>query len=470
VALTLSQDRDGPDHFCPILRNHRTPGTAVTAFDCSRLYIMAPPVRAEAAHRESMKSSGVVRLAGGAAVVVLVVALWAIWPARSGSSSSAAETGSSATVTVRRGTFLRTVRVAGITESVRAAAATAPRLAGQSSPTLVITSLIKGGTRVRTGDVLVEFDPQDQVRAAFDRRTDLQDLEQQIRRLEAEQAAAWAGDETAMLQADNDVSRARLEVRKNRVLPAVEAEKNTLSLEEAEARANEVKQARALRRQTAEADLKILHIRRERLVRALDHAEQNADYMVVRAPFDGLAVVQPVFKGSAMTEVQEGDEVRSGMPVVQVVDPASMQVRVRVSQVDRALVAVGQSARIGLDAYPGLVFDGTLKQVAPLAVTSSVTPAVRSFVALVSIVGANASLMPDLSAAVDIVVQRRENVLVLPREAVAIDADGAWVRVRRGGSFVRHPITVGDASDEQAIVVAGVPEGAVVARRATGTN
>jgi hypothetical protein len=71
---------------------------------------------------------------------------------------------------------------------------------------------------------------------------------------------------------------------------------------------------------------------------------------------------------------------------------------------------------------------------------------------------------------VDIVVQRRENVLVLPREAVAIDADGAWVRLRKGGSFVRQPITVGDASDEQAIVVAGVPEGAVVARRAAGAD
>ena len=417
-----------------------------------------------------MRLTRVVRLAGAVAVVVLGVAVWTLWPAGSGSSSPADATGSSATVTVLRGTFVRTVRVAGITEAVRAAAATAPRLAGQSNPTLVITTLVKGGTRVKTGDVLVEFDPQDQVRAAFDRRTEVQDLDLQIRRMEAEQAAAYAGDETAMLQADNDVSRAQLEVRKNRVLPAIEAEKNTLALEEAEARAIEVKQARSLRRRTAEADLKIVQIRRERLDRALNHAEQNADYMVVRAPFEGLAVMQPVFKGSAMTEVQEGDEVRGGMPIVQVVDPASMQVRVRVSQVDRGLVAVGQPARVSLDAYPGLVFAGTLRQVAPLAVTSSVTPAVRSFVALVSIAGASANLMPDLSAAVDIVVQRQENVLVLPREAVAIDADGAWVRLRRGGSFVRQLVTIGEVSDEQAIVVAGVSEGAVVARRAAGAE
>jgi multidrug efflux pump subunit AcrA (membrane-fusion protein) len=416
-----------------------------------------------------MKSSGVVRVVEIVSIAVVVVAAWTVCAGCSSPSTSAADA-SSATVTVVRGTFIRTVRVAGITEAVRAAAATAPRLAGQSSPTLVITKLVKGGSQVKAGDVLVEFDPQDQVKAAFDRRTDFQDLEQQIRRLEAEQAAAYAGDETAMTQADNDVSRAKLEVRKNRVLPAVEAEKNTLALEEAEARATEVRQARTLRRVTAAADLKIQHIRRERLERALGHAEQNANIMVVRAPFAGLAVTQPVFKGSAMTEVQEGDEVRAGMPIVQVVDPSSMQVRARVSQVDRGLVSVGQPARISLDAYPGLVFDGTVRQVAPIAVTSAVTPPVRSFVTLIAIAGADANLMPDLSAAVDVVVLRRERVLVLPREAVAIDREGAWVRLERGGSFVRQPITVGEVSEDQAVVLSGVPEGAKVARRAAGAN
>jgi multidrug resistance efflux pump len=371
-------------------------------------------------------------------------------------------------VTVRRGTFTRTVRVAGITEAVRTASAIAPRLAGQNNSNLVITKLVTGGALVREGDVLVEFDPQDQIRAAFDRRTEFQDLEQQIRRVEAEQATAYASDETAMKQAENDVARAQLEVRKNRVLPPIEADKNTLALEEAEARLTEVRQARALRRRTAAADMKILEIRRARMEQTLQHAENNAAYMVIRAPFDGLAVVQPIFKGSAMTELQEGDEVRPGMPIVSVVDPKSMQVRARVSQVDRSLVAVGQPVRVTLDAYPGVSFDGKVVQLAPLAITSSVTSAVRGFVALVSIAGSNAVLMPDLSAAVDVAVQRRENVFALPRESVGFDKTGAWVRVRQGGAFVRRAVTVGEVGEVQVVVTSGVAEGDVLTRRAAG--
>jgi HlyD family secretion protein len=415
-----------------------------------------------------MARPGVVRVVAAAAVLLAASAAWNACSARSGSSS--AEGSSSATVTLARGTFERTVRVAGITEAIRAAAAIAPRLAGQSSPTLVITKLVKGGTRVKSGDVLVEFDPQEQIRAAFDRKTEFQDLEQQIRRVEAEQAAAFAGDETAMTQAANDVARAVLEVRKNKVLPAIEAEKNTLALEEAQAREKEVREARMLRRQTAEAELKRLHIRRERSERSMTHAEQNTQNMVVRAPFDGLIVMQPIFKGSALTEIQEGDEVRAGVPIAQIVDPSSMQVRGRVSQADAGLVAAGQPARISLDAYPGSNFAGSVKQVAPLAITSSVTPAVRAFVTLVTVSGSDATLMPDLSAAADIVVDRREHVLVLPRDAVVIDASGAWVQVKRGGSFVRQTVTLGGVSDLQAVIASGLAEGAVVARRAAGVN
>jgi HlyD family secretion protein len=415
-----------------------------------------------------MKSSGVIQWICGAAVLVLAASGWACRSAGSEPATSNSTSASSTTVTLRRGTFTRTVRVAGITEAVRNAAAVAPRLAGQNASNLTITKLVASGALVKEGEVLVEFDSQDQIRAAFDRRTEFQDLEQQIRRVQAEQATAYAADETAMKQAENDVSRAELDTRKNRVLPPIEADKNNLALEEAKARLTEVRQARALRRRTAAADMKILEIQRARMEQTLKHAEDNAAYMVIRAPFNGLAVVQPVFKGSAMTELQEGDDVRPGMPIVNVVDPTSMQVRARVSQVDRSLVAVGQPVRVTLDAYPGVSFDGKVAQLAPLAITSSVTSAVRGFVALISIAGSDAVLMPDLSAAVDVTVQQRENVLVLPRESVAVDKTGAWVRVKRGGSFVRRAVTVGEIGDLQVIVASGVAEGEVLARHAAG--
>jgi HlyD family secretion protein len=389
-------------------------------------------------------------------------------PSARASSPAAAARDDAATTTVKRGSFVHRVRVSGTTEAVRASAAVVPRLSGQTSPTLVITKLVKGGSKVRPGDVLVEFDRQDQARAAFDRRAEFLDLEQQIKRQQADQAASRATDETNLKAAENDVARARLDVLKNRFLPAIDSEKNSLALEQALARFAQITKTFALRRRAADADRKILEIRRDRSRNALEHAERNAERMTLLAPFEGLAVVQPTFRGSQMSQIQEGDEVRAGVPVVKVVDPSSMRVRVRISQTDIAGVSVGEPARVSLDAYPGLEFDGRVDQVAPLAVPSSLTPVVRSFIAVVSIVGSHASLMPDLSAAVDIVVERSDNVLVVPREAVEIESGRVWVRVRQGDTLQRKAISVGPMSADSVVVKAGLEEGAVVARRALG--
>jgi HlyD family secretion protein len=198
----------------------------------------------------------------------------------------------------------------------------------------------------------------------------------------------------------------------------------------------------------------------------MQNAEGNTALMSVSAPFDGLVVLKSIWKGSQMSEVQQGDEVRSGMPIVDVVDPSAMQVRARVSQADAAPIAPGQPARVSLDAYPDLVFDGRVEQIAPLAAASTMTPKVRTCVAVFSIAGTHSNLMPDLSAALDIEIERQEQVLLVPRDAVVAEEDGAWVWVQRGDAFERQAVTPGSSNADQTVISSGVSEGAVVARRA----
>jgi hypothetical protein len=61
-------------------------------------------------------------------------------------------------------------------------------------------------------------------------------LGEQIQRRQAEQTAARAADASTLKQAENEVSRARLAVATNRILPTIEAEKNDLTLDQALAR------------------------------------------------------------------------------------------------------------------------------------------------------------------------------------------------------------------------------------------
>src|SRR5579864_1429777 len=134
----------------------------------------------------------------------------------------------------------------------------------------------------------------------------------------------------------------------------------------------------------------------------MEYARKNTGRLEIHAPIDGVVVLNSIWKGGQFGEVQEGDEVRAGVPFMQIVNPGAMQVRARVNQADVSLMKVGQRVQIGLDAYPDLTFGGRLDRIAAIGVSSSLSDRVRTFNVLFSIAGYDARLMPDLSASLDV--------------------------------------------------------------------
>jgi len=79
-----------------------------------------------------------------------------------------------------------------------------------------------------------------------------------------------------------------------------------------------------------------------------------------------------------------------------------MRVRAAVNQADVVRLTPGMPVRITLDSYPSRTFNGRLDQLSPVATSSSMSPRVRTFVALFSIEGRDEHLLPDLAAAIDV--------------------------------------------------------------------
>ncbi len=390
-----------------------------------------------------------------------VVFLYARQPAGEGQAD---RSGRQSTFTVARRDFVRSVRLSGTVEAVQSTTIAAPRLAGPTANSLVITRLVRPGSTVSPGDLIVEFDRQDQIKNALDRRAELQDLEQQIAKREAQERAARAKDDSEMIIAESAIGRARLELSKNELLPKINAEKNTLALEQALATHKQLKATYELKRHAAAADIRILQIRRDRAASAERQAAGNADRMAIRAPIAGMAVVKTIWKGNNMADVQEGEEVRAGVPVVDIVNPNAMRVRARVNQADVNELKVGQSVRIGLDAYPALFFDGRVAQISPLGVTSVLSTKVRNFVVLVDVNGSHPNLMPDLSASLDVTLAQTPGALVVPRDALRHAGDKTFVRVQRGTSFEDRSVTVGALNSHEAMIASGLEAGTVIAR------
>lgn len=352
--------------------------------------------------------------------------------------------------------FVRVIRLTGLTEAVTSYTVTVPLLAGSSRGSLTIVKLAAPGSAVRQGDLLVEFDRQDQDKVAFEKRVEYSTLVEQIARTRAEHDTAKVKDESELAQAENAVKAAELEVLKNEMLSRIKAEQNQQSLDEARARLEALRRSFPLKRDAATAARRIFEIRRDRAAAAMEHAERNARAMRIVSPIDGLVVPKMTWKGNGPGDIREGDDVWPGLPVLQVVSRTSIRVRARVSQADIASVAAGQPAVVRLDAYPGLEMRGRITQMGPVAMPGSFSPRVRTFTALVEIDGSNPKLLPDLSAAVDVEVERVRDALVV-RRSVLEERDGrTWVRVRGGAS---RAVTLGPRDALDAVVLDGLRPG-----------
>jgi HlyD family secretion protein len=293
------------------------------------------------------------------------------------------------------------LRLKGTTQAVRTRTIQAPLLAGEKEGTLTITDLRAAGSSVKQGDILVEFDRQDQLRDSLEKQAQNSKLADDVLQEEAKEGAARAKDETEIKVAEGDLAKADLEMQKVELLSRIDAEKARETLEEAKATLQQLQETFSLKRKTAQASIRILEIQRDRARETMLHAQANAALMQVHSPISGVVVLNTIWKQGNIGEVQEGDQVRSGVPFMQVVDPSEMEVQVPVNQQDVLALHDAEKARVHLDAYPDLVCPARLEVIDPMGRPGDFSQKVRTFSTVWSIMCTDPRLLPGLSAAVD---------------------------------------------------------------------
>jgi multidrug efflux pump subunit AcrA (membrane-fusion protein) len=129
---------------------------------------------------------------------------------------------------------------------------------------------------------------------------------------------------------------------------------------------------------------------------------------------------------------------------------------------------VGQDALITLDAFPDVEQKGRVSRVEPLG---QVTQGVVSYAVRVTVTSSEVPLRPNMTALVDIVVDRKEGVLVVPNRAIKRESGGRrYVQVLVGSELVQRFVTTGLSNELVTEVAEGVEEGEEVVVSAPREN
>src|SRR3990170_2253468 len=193
---------------------------------------------------------------------------------------------------------------------------------------------------------------------------------------------------------------------------------------------------------------------------AVDIAAAQARVDAAQATINLARLIAP-FSGTVTESYPlPGDQVAAGATAFRMDNLSSLLVDVEVSEVDINSVSVGQPVALSFDAILGKEYHG---QVVEVAQTGTSVQGVVNFKVTVELTDADQDVKPGMTAAVNIVVEEMQDVVLVPNRAVRLVDGERVVYLLLDGQPVKTEIRLGSSSDPMSVIAGGdVNEGDIV--------
>jgi HlyD family secretion protein len=399
------------------------------------------------------------------------------------------------TVSVATGDLSATIRVNGTVAAERSASLLAPRILGSRGDfnrggdgggrqgggggggggmpggggpggdfSLVLLSLAKAGSHVKAGDIVGQFDPQNQLQRLDDYKDTTIRQENTIKKMMANLAATKEAHDQSIRTAKADWDKAVLDLKTEKVRSAIDAEKYKLAVEEAELKYKQLLAESALVDESQRAAIRSSELNREQSKIEMQRAQTNVERMTIKAPIDGIVVMGNLVLNGELRQIREGDQIAAGQPFMSIVDPTSMVLNATVNQVDAERMRLGMRAGVRLDAYPELALPGSLIGIGAMSKTSTFRASYVGEIPIrVKIEKTDSRVIPDLTGSAEIILQSETSTLVVPRSAVFDDNGNSVVFLQKPEGWEKKKVDLGLESFINVSIKSGVQKGDVLA-------
>ncbi len=211
---------------------------------------------------------------------------------------------------------------------------------------------------------------------------------------------------------------------------------------------------RTLSYEQTKTELAGLRLQKETLRRELAHNETTAtkNFEIAAAAAEDLDVKSDIQGKVYALYVERGELVNSQTPVAVLGDEKEFLLELLVDEYDISQVQMGQEVKVSLDSYRGEVFDARISKIHPMMDSGN-----KSFVVEASFVNQPPTLYPNLSLEANIVIEVKENALLVPSSFVfknnqVITADGDTIEVQTGIKNYRHTEIIGGIDENAALI------------------
>jgi multidrug efflux pump subunit AcrA (membrane-fusion protein) len=277
-------------------------------------------------------------------------------------------------------------------------------------------------------------------------------------------------DAMSLMTSEYTLERSKLEASKAQILSEIQGAKNRIDVGMSEGSVDLVKAQINSHNVSQQTELQRLQTSIDKSNRDLERTKGYLGSMILRAPTDGVVNILSNFRsgfsgGQQDPPFKEGDSVWTGAAIAEIPDLSSMRAEVKLEEVDRGKIKLGQIVKIRVDAIPDKEFEGVVDWISPIAALSFSRGGQSSdklFPAYATLKSVDPRLRVGMSASVDFIIESQPNVLLIPVRASFTQGGKPSVFVQRGEQFALRPIEVGRRNESEIVVVKGLREGELV--------
>ena len=140
-----------------------------------------------------------------------------------------------------------------------------------------------------------------------------------------------------------------------------------------------------------------------------------------------------------------------------------MRIELKLEEVDRGKMKLGQPVRLRVDAIPEKEFYAELDWISPIAALVFRTfPPEKLFPAFATLKNLDPRLRPGMSATTEIIIEKQPAALLIPARASFTQNGKPTVYVQKGQQFLTRTIEVGKRNEDDMVVLKGLKEGEIV--------
>ena len=182
----------------------------------------------------------------------------------------------------------------------------------------------------------------------------------------------------------------------------------------------------------------------------LERIETLLGYARITAPFAGVVTRRMVDPGAFIAAATAGNGSQNAA-LLTLADFSTVRVQIAVPEAEATRIAAGQTVGFTIQGLPERRYSGTITRFA-----YALDETTRTMLAEIEVPNASSELRPGMYAEVTIAIERKQNAVIVPSEAVLSERSGSSVFLPVENRARKTPVTLGFREPDRIEILTGL--------------